>query len=309
MPSITTQPSPANKPTAGFTLAEVLVIAPIVILVIAGVIGFIIWITGNALSSNARNNGLYEGQLAKNRMLEDIRVSTSYEPTSFNDISSPLGADFDDTIFQLNPDLNDDTVRDTDLSAILILKVPARKGSVQDPVREIIYSNTPFSCGSEEEKNEPYYLNVIYYLRANTGTEASSFSMWRRVIHNPDQTPCASAGEISEKQSCAPDVMGTDPDVCQTQDTKVISRMSWPFFYFANSPDTTVDGSYVDCVRRCYDSPGNPGAYATNRFETYSEDGPDGINAYNYNVTFTTMEFVRGNVVTVPHGFYAGRGS
>ena len=62
----------------GFTLVEMMVIAPIVILLIGAFIAAIVGLTGEVMSSRGSNVVAYDLQDALNRIEEDVKLSTSY---------------------------------------------------------------------------------------------------------------------------------------------------------------------------------------------------------------------------------------
>ncbi|MDO4773638.1 MAG: hypothetical protein Q4A37_00745 [Candidatus Saccharibacteria bacterium] len=68
----------ANKTSqTGFTLVEILVIAPVVILVLAGLVATIVFSTGSAMRSSARSQLQYEVLAALDRIEADVKLSKS----------------------------------------------------------------------------------------------------------------------------------------------------------------------------------------------------------------------------------------
>lgn len=64
-----------NTQQGGFTLVEILVIAPVVILVLAGMVGAIVLSTGSAMRSSARSQLQYEVLSALDRIEADVKLS------------------------------------------------------------------------------------------------------------------------------------------------------------------------------------------------------------------------------------------
>lgn len=62
----------------GFTLVEILVIAPVVIIVLAGVVATIVFSTGSAMRASARAQLQYEVLSALDRIEADIKLSKSF---------------------------------------------------------------------------------------------------------------------------------------------------------------------------------------------------------------------------------------
>lgn len=67
-----------NTQQSGFTLVEILVIAPVVILVLAGMVGAIVLSTGSAMRSSARSQLQYEVLSALDRIEADVKLSKSF---------------------------------------------------------------------------------------------------------------------------------------------------------------------------------------------------------------------------------------
>ena len=75
------------KPTNGFTLVEVLVIAPAVILIIAGFIALIITITGDVLNTKNSSDLIYTTEDALGRIEQDVQRATEFRQTSYTPTS------------------------------------------------------------------------------------------------------------------------------------------------------------------------------------------------------------------------------
>ncbi len=80
---LATPSTPAKQPiNAGFTLVEMLVVAPLVILLVGVIIGFITTITGDALTTNRRGAITYSAQQALDIIERDIRLSSNFLDSS-----------------------------------------------------------------------------------------------------------------------------------------------------------------------------------------------------------------------------------
>ena len=66
----------------GFTLIEILAIAPVIILVLAGIIGLIINLTGSSMITSARSQLQSDVLTALDRIEADVRLSTTLEGTT-----------------------------------------------------------------------------------------------------------------------------------------------------------------------------------------------------------------------------------
>ena len=66
----------------GFTLIEILAIAPVIILVLAGIIGLIINLTGSSMVTSAKSQLQSDVLTALDRIEADVRISTTLEGTT-----------------------------------------------------------------------------------------------------------------------------------------------------------------------------------------------------------------------------------
>jgi len=83
--------NPTSKFTRGFTIIEMLVIAPIVILTIGAFVTAIVNMTGDVLASRVTNVLTYNIQDALSRIEEDVKQSTSFIAGNNVTITSPQG--------------------------------------------------------------------------------------------------------------------------------------------------------------------------------------------------------------------------
>lgn len=94
-----------NRRHAGFTLVEMLAVAPIVLIVIGVLISAMVSMIGDALVANARTVVAYNTRDALNR-IEDARISINFMST-FSLISAPQGKDSGTSAFNSG---NDDLI-------------------------------------------------------------------------------------------------------------------------------------------------------------------------------------------------------
>ena len=95
-------PAPARTviQTGGFTLVEMLIIAPIVILVIGVFVSAIVNMTGEVLSVRGANALTYNVQNALNTIDADVKASGGYLATNNITLSTGQGYDGGTSIFQ-----------------------------------------------------------------------------------------------------------------------------------------------------------------------------------------------------------------
>ena len=138
----------------GFTLIEMLVVAPIVILTIGAFLTVIISMTGEVLASRASTNLSYNVQDALNRIEQDVKISNGYLATN--------------NVMGTNQGYNDDTTAFTNIGGAsgtsLILNVV---GTTINPVSAnsayVYLKNKPNSCAAPQN-NIPFSYNIVYFI-------------------------------------------------------------------------------------------------------------------------------------------------
>lgn len=215
-----------NKPRpSGFTLVELLVISPLLIILVAVLIGFFVALTGDALVSRERNTMVYGLQNALAEVENDIRFSNSIV---YQTGPLPLGQGSDNNFsgesqFTSNAD-------------VLILELNATDKSPLDPSRKLLYySNSPQPC-SNPEFNDTVKHRVIYFLDGTNLTK-------RSIVNFNGQTVCGvsspNSSGIYQRNSCKT----TNDSTCFTRDTVLagdISDIDFKYFLTRTSQTPTT---------------------------------------------------------------------
>lgn len=230
----------------GFTLIEVLVVAPIVILTIGAFIALVVTLTGNSLVSRESSILQYNAQDALSRIDQDVRTSISF--LAVNDITLAAG---NPQGYLANPDTassTGSTVSFTNINKVssggspksLILKHLIHDkdpSSNATSAANILYqANTPNPCSGDYKKNTPMYANIVYFI--------ADESLWRRTIMPTNYaTPATFCGGTSTYQvpTCSP---ATTHAFCKTQDTKVLENIQPEDFkitYYPSAGSTTAN--------------------------------------------------------------------
>lgn len=220
-----------NNSQTGFTIVEMLVVVPIIILSIGIFVSAIVNMTGDVLENKALNNMSYDIQDALNRIQQDVNTSGGLLATNNITLVSPQGYDDDTTAFH-NADENNGNM--------LILNVYASTDNSLDPSRGLIYiANQPSECNSENVKyNSPLMLNVVYFIKDN--------SLWRRVLapSNYDMIGCNIPFQLP---TCAPDIPDITGTICKAEDTKVIDDIeSFTLAYYPDPNSSVANTVIVD---------------------------------------------------------------
>lgn len=191
----------------GFTLIEVLVVAPLIILLIGAFISAIISMTGSVIASKASGNLTLNIQDTLNQIDTDVKFSKSYLATNSVTLTSPQGYNDDTTDFK-NVGTNGN---------MLILESNATTSNPLNSGSSPIYqSNQPNACNSPLVTNNTSLLvNIIYFVKNNV--------LWRRVIlpGNYASVSCVNGaiGNPWQRPSCAPSI---NDAFCKAQDQRLV---------------------------------------------------------------------------------------
>jgi hypothetical protein len=227
-----------NYAKQGFTVVEILIVAPIVILVIGVFISVIVNMTGDVLASRAATTLAYNIQDALNRIDQDVTQSGAYLATNNITLTSPQGYNDDTTNFH-NADATNGTM--------LILNTYATTNNpLATTQNTIYYPNVPNACGSPLiNSNMPVMMNTIYFVKNST--------LWRRTIATNLYTTVGCSVPW-QQPSCAP---GISNAFCKTQDVRLIDGIQSSGFsvgYYPSPSSTTPntiasDSAQTDVAR------------------------------------------------------------
>jgi type II secretory pathway pseudopilin PulG len=229
------------KNTHGFTLVEVLVVIPIVILVIGVFIGMIVSMTGDVLATRSSNVMAFDIQDTLNRIEQDVRSSGSFLATNnISPLSSPQGR-YDDTSSFHN------IYADTNISPALILNIYATTSNPSSSNIGLVYSyGRPNVCDSlQVNHNSKVMMNVVYFVKDG--------ALWRRTIapSNYNTMSCVN-GSLDlpwQQPSCAPGQTGT---MCVTEDIKLVDGVAVDGFvvnYYSDPGSSTPNADAVDASK------------------------------------------------------------
>ncbi len=216
-----------QKAADGFTLIEILIIAPVVIIVISGFIALIISMVGDVLSIRDRNNMAFEIRNTLDRIEQDTRLSTQFLTTT-NALPSPQGSDSNFT----------GTAAFTNSNALLLGSLTTDKNPTDTTRQLVFYAKQPNDCGAQQTYNRPFIGKTIYYLKSG--------SLWRRTFLFPyntsspanDETLCSTPWQ---QNSCSPGYVASR---CQTNDVEMMQNVdSFSVKYYATPQSTAEIGA------------------------------------------------------------------
>jgi hypothetical protein len=195
------------KYSRGFTLVEVLVISPIVILFIGTFIALIVNLTGESLQLRTKNVAAYDVQTALDDIESSVNQATNFLVNTTGVTYSPQGKDNGTAAFTNELAGSADT---------LIIRSAATTAGPFSASREVIFTGTGASCNT---KNAVYtYISVFFLYDESNGTK----SLYKRTIL-PQIPACAPAWQRS---SCNAAVMASNTAICKAQDEKLLDNVS-----------------------------------------------------------------------------------
>lgn len=220
-----------------FTLVEMLVIAPFLILLIGGMIVLIVNLTGDVLLSRGRSTAIYNTQVALDSIENDIFTSNQFLATNNFTVPSPQGKDDSTAVF------NNVTsgVPDT-----LILNTYTTNTNPLTPTKRPIFLDSPISCSNSYYSNPALMSNTVYFV--------SGGSLYRRVIlPNPLPGYCNNNGTVWQIPSCSAGKVGTGN--CKVSDIKLLDNVTGlTVSYFpqpsATTPDTDASSTANNAAAR-----------------------------------------------------------
>lgn len=213
MQCIPTDNHPAQRlKQAGLTLIEVLIVAPLLILLIGTVIGYIVSLTGSSLQTGDKNSVVQETQASLDNIEAETTKATSFFQTSGSTIS-PQGSN--DSTAAWSTTMGG-TNGNTSTNNILIMNVPAVDKSPLDSSRQLVMFDVDESAPCNY--GEIFPVMVIYYIKTN--------ELWKRTIisSEPGCGTSPAYSTIWQRPSCTPGY--TNTTVCKAEDEKLMSGIS-----------------------------------------------------------------------------------
>jgi hypothetical protein len=220
------------KPNKGFTTVEMLIIAPMVILMISAFISAIVILTGNVLAARGSNDMAFDLQDTLNRMEQDIKLSGGLLTTNNFTPILPQGYGDSTTLFK-NFDLTK--------GYSLILNSYTTNGNPTSAGRDFIYTSVPNGCSNLVNQNNILTYNIVYFVKNDAINHGS---LWRRVLMQSGYQSAGCNGTVPwQVPSCS---VGYNVALtsCKTNDIKLLDGVTegvnggFKVEYFINSADT-----------------------------------------------------------------------
>lgn len=213
---------------SGFTLIEVLIIAPIVILFIGAFIALAIGLTGESLQMRERNAMVYDSQASLNDIESNAARATHFYASTV-DATGTLPT---------KQGKNDDTTPFTSSNGsapdALIFNAVATDLRVYDPFRSIVYIG-----GTCSSANPVYTYTTIYFV-------GSDKSLYKRQVLS-SSTPCTTP---YQKGTCSAAVMQSSPPAnCMAADDLLMTQVTDFSISYYNGTTSTSDPTQANTIK------------------------------------------------------------
>lgn len=216
-----------NTHQRGFTVVEVLLVSPIILLTIAVFVGVLIFITGEVLMTRSQNSLTHNTRDALRMIERDVKMSNGFLATnSVSPIVSPQGRGNDAQAF----------ANASFAGQALILYMPATTGGPQQSARIPVWlRDQPSACTNTAyvDRNRILMYDVVYFVADNT--------LWRRTIM-PANYRTSGCRVPDERPSCHPD--RPTNTTCVARDVRLLDNVtSFNLRYFTSASSTTSLGN------------------------------------------------------------------
>lgn len=222
---------------AGFTIIEVAVVAPIMILTLAVFLNFLITLYVTTLQQNGLTEMISDNDKALSVIRNDLYLTDGFRTTNDANLTDPNAPSGGWSFSTSSPSTNYRT---------FIAGVLGTTKVQQDPTRDIVYLNQ-YGC-NVPSLNPPMVNNYIYYTK-QTGVDSDGttpvYGLYRRILVDTSST----CGTAIQKQTC-PTAVGSCP-----ADTLLVTGVMWFIVtYYAADSSTPLS---------VYPSGGNPALVQT----------------------------------------------
>lgn len=221
----------------GFTLVEILIVAPVVIITITIFISVIVTMTGDVLRTKASTDIVHATQAALAQIEDDARLSTEFVASSYS-TNSPQG--MTSTSGVDNYDTGGAVILTSDSPARLILRTLTTTQNPSLSTRTLSYASAN-SCGTIT--TVPYAADIVYFLKKNAD---NTQSLWRRVVFGTNASAGTGCPTPWQLPSCSPGYTNTTN--CKTEDAKLldnVSALTVTYYLNTGAPSATTSSAMV----------------------------------------------------------------
>lgn len=209
----------------GFTLIEMLIVAPIVIIMISGFVALMVTMVGDVLSTRDQSSMTFETQDSLDRIEQDTRLTTQFLTTS-GVFQSPQGSNNNFT----------GTTAFTSSNSLIMGGLTTTKNPVDSTRQLVYYANQPNDCGVQQTYNRIFQGKIMYFVKDG--------GLWRReVLPDFNTNSTVDANTVCnapwQQNTCSPGYGGGTR--CQTNDTKIMDNVSSFSVKYYTTPNSTAD--------------------------------------------------------------------
>jgi type II secretory pathway pseudopilin PulG len=225
----------------GFTLIEMLVVAPIVVLAIGAFLTVIISMTGEVITSRASNTLTYNIQDALNRIEQDVKLSAGFLAETDTNLTGAGG-----NTLQAGQGVGDTNAPFRNISgnatALILNMIATNENPLSADSGYVYLRDQPDPCTSPQA-NIPLTYNVVYFIEDNT--------LWRRVImpQNYDNTTTTVCAPPWQQPSCNPDyLISPGSAFCTAADARLVDDVTSFTTQYLNgaSGDTPIAAALIE---------------------------------------------------------------
>jgi hypothetical protein len=214
----------------GLTLIEMVVVAPLIILLIGTIIVMLSNLTGDSLYTQEKNTSAYNVQSALDDIETSTRLAIKFEPIAVT--NPPFGRDgSDDLVFYFDAELISGDLYNNGGYDTLILTSAATDLSPYNSNRQLIYDGPSGSCDSD---NDLHWYTLIYFVDTDSNT------LYKRTINQPNAftstegtSPCATP---YQRSSCA----AGSPSPCVVKDEMLLDNVTGMQIQYFSQPGSTT---------------------------------------------------------------------
>ena len=170
----------------GFTIVELVIAIPVIIIVMVGVMGFLITLLTDFSNQRVKQTLGVTGQTALQQIEADVKLSSAFLTTTDN-------STYPDTY---RPNNSEWSIAGSSASfRTLILQTYATDSNPLADIRSPVYINVEGCSGSARYANKVLSNTTIYFIKGS--------SLYRRILTNPaTATPNYTCGTPFQAKSC-----------------------------------------------------------------------------------------------------------
>lgn len=233
----------ANSRQAGFTLVEIVVVTPILMLIVASLIVLFTSMLNSTNVANSRLNTIVNARMAANVIQGDVALTTEFLPTidSASGMKDPYGPNNAGATWSyrsLDGTKPNRAFGFIDRPNVLITRTYATTTSTMNPNRSLVFFSGNGCTSSTIASNPALTINNIYFVRNNT--------LYRRTLL-PSPRPTNLCATPFQKQTCPTDVPYPRNSICAGDDTILATNINYFEVQYAESTITSdMSDAYDD---------------------------------------------------------------